>query len=80
MIYDLCEDKDIMSGRVIYATELLQKLFHAFFLALVDPVDPCQHTQLVHNIVIDNLRVRAAGCFMYSVPRICLKQCTHVLV
>ena len=62
-----------MSGRVIYATELLlHKLFHALFLApltLVGPVDPCQHTQLVHNVVIDNLRVRAAGCFLYCVPR-----------
>ena len=81
-INDLCQDIDIMSGRVIYATELLlHKLFHALFLApltLVGPVDPCQHTQLVHNVVIDNLRVRAAGCFLYGVPRTGLKQCTYM--
>ena len=54
----------VMSGRVIYATQLLlHKLVHALFLeplTLVDPVDPCQHTQLVHNIVINNLLVKAA--------------------
>ena len=73
MINDLCQDINIMSGRVLYVTEqLLHTLFHTLFLAsltLVDPVDPCQHTQLVHNIVIDNLLARAAGCFMYCVPR-----------
>ena len=59
MINDLCQDIDVMSGRVLYATEQLpEKLFQALFLApltLVDPVDPCQYTQLVHHIVIDNL-------------------------
>ena len=81
MINDLCQDINIMSGRVLYVTE--QLLFHTLFLApltLVDPVDPCQHTQLVHNIVIDNLLVRAARRFMYCAPRTGLKQCTHVLV
>ena len=59
MINDLCQDINIMSGRVLYVTEqlqLLHTLFHTLFLApltLVGPVDPCQHTQLVHNIVID---------------------------
>ena len=80
MINDLCQDIDTRSGRVLYASELLlHKLFHALFLAplaLVGPVDPCQHTQLV----IDNLLARAAGCFMYCVPRTGLKQCTHFLV
>ena len=84
MFNDLCQDIDVMYVRVLHATELLlHKLFHALFpepLTLVDPVDPCQHTQLVHNIVIDNLRVRAAGCFMYYLPRTGLKQCTSFLV
>ena len=84
MLNDLRQDIYIMSCRVLHATELLlHKLFHALFLeplTLVDPVDPCQHTQLVHNIVIDNLLVRAARRFMYCVPRTGLKQCTHVLV
>ena len=64
MINDLCQDINIMSGRVLYVTkQLLHTFFHTLFLApltLVDPVDPCQHTQLVHNIVIDNLLVKAA--------------------
>ena len=68
MINDLCQDIDIIFGRVIYTTQLLlYKLVHALFLeplTLVDPVDPCQHSQFVHTIVIDNLQVRVAGCFM----------------
>ena len=70
MINDLCQDINIMSGRVLYVTEqLLHTLFHTLFLAPLTLVDPCQHTHLVHNIVIDNLLARAAGCFMYCVPR-----------
>ena len=82
MINDLCQDINIMSGRVLYVTEqLLHTLFHTLFLApltLVDPVNLCQHTQLVHNIVIDNLLARTAGCFMYCVLRNGLKQCVHI--
>ena len=59
MINYLCHDIDIMPDRVLYATEQLpEKLFQVLFLApltLVDPVDPCQYTQLVHHIIIDNL-------------------------
>ena len=34
MINDLCQDINIMSGRVLYVTEqLLHTLFHALFLA-----------------------------------------------
>ena len=66
MMNDLCQDNDIMSGRIFYATELLlHKLFHALFLellTLVNPVDPCQHTQLVPNIVIDGYQVFYVLC------------------
>ena len=66
MLNDLRQDIDIMSCRVLHATELLlHKLFHALFLELLtlaNPVDPCQHTQLVPNIVIDGYQVFYVLC------------------